>query len=138
MKILIPALIATLLAASAAVAQENENRPLRPLPEDIVANMIVNYDADENNSLDKTELANALKGMRKLHREHRARVRERHEQSQQETRPHRKPQKHVENQISRFDKNNDHELNTEELLSMIDHMHKRRIHSKPPPVDSIN
>ncbi len=127
-------LIATATVGIAALATIANARPggergaHRPNPEDVVAEIVADYDSNTDNLITSDELANAIVGMREKRI---ASFKERIEDSDRErpegARAEREgpvPTEVASRLVERFDENGDANLDTEELMGVVKALHR--------------
>ncbi|MEM9158231.1 MAG: hypothetical protein AAGB46_04210 [Verrucomicrobiota bacterium] len=136
-KLLTLAIIAT-SAGAIAIAKPGKGGPMgeRPNPEDIVVELVADYDVNNDNALDQAELANGLVGM---HEKRMAKMQEIREQRESEGGPARprggfgerdrrgpEPSKIAGHMLVEFDADESGSLDTEELMAAVESMHDRK------------
>ena len=128
-KLLIAGAIGTAaLVVSAGARPGGDRADHRPNPEDVVAEIVADYDANTDNLITSEELATAIVGMREKRI---SRMKERFDDSDRERPEHprgdregREPTEVAAKLVERFDENGDAALDTEELMGVVSALHR--------------
>ncbi len=139
-KILTVGGVAIVVSTAIAFARPGgDHRGERPNPEDIVVEIVADYDANEDNVINVAELESAIAG---LHEKRMAKMKafaeERDVDRPRREREHGKrempePSEIAARLVANFDETGDEALDTEELLSAVDALHNGSPRGKRGP-----
>ncbi len=128
-------------AASSFARHEGKQFADRPDPEDIVAEIVAEYDVNEDNLITVDELESAIVGMHEKRIGHMKALAEKRGFDTDSERPHHprgdgfqpEPSDIAAKLVAKFDNDGDEALDTEELMGAIDAMHRHGPKGKRGP-----
>jgi len=145
MKKHIYALAALALVATASLTAHPQGMPLPPTPEEVVIEMFANFDANENDLLEKSELTSAL---RERGKERRAAMRERFQERREKAEaagrelpsPGKrkslpKPKEIATRMLENFDSDEDSALSAEEAIAAVAKMQDKMLERRERRVE---